>query len=102
MLGINFVRGWDVAQVVEHSPVKVASSEAALQVHFAVWANFCSNQWSTTGPSKAVVCAVCPVCGKVHVKDPLLFIRMSSLCGDSRFRLKKYVTMTMRLTTNSR
>jgi hypothetical protein len=32
---------------------------------FAVWAIFRSNQLSTTGLSKAVVCAV-KVCGKVH------------------------------------
>ena len=26
----------------------------------------------------------CPACGKVHIKDPLLLIGKSSLCGDSR------------------
>ena len=28
-----------------------------------------------------------PVCGMVHVKEPLLFIRKSSPCGGSRFPL---------------
>ena len=37
----------------------------------------------------------CPVCGKVHIKAPLLLISKSSLCGDSRFPLKKCVAMTM-------
>ena len=56
---------------------------------------------STTGPSKAVVCVV-PVCGKVHKKHPLLFIGKNSLCSDSGFPLKKYVAMSICLTSNSR
>ena len=44
----------------------------------------------------------CPICGKVHIKDPLLLIRKSSLCGDSRLPLKNYVTMTICLTSYSR
>ena len=28
-----------------------------------------------------------PVCGMVHIKEPLLLIRKSSLCGGSRFHL---------------
>ena len=47
----------------------------------------------TSGPSKAVVCAV--LSGKVHVKDPLLLIGNGSLYGNSRFPLKKYVTITI-------
>ena len=39
---------------------------------FVVLAIFRSNHWSTTGPSKAVVC--CPVCVRVHIKYPLLLI----------------------------
>ena len=50
---------------------------------FVVWTIFHSNQWSTTCPSKAVVCAV--LSGKVHTKDPLLLIGKRSLCGDSGF-----------------
>ena len=42
-----------------------------------------------------------PVCGKVHIKDPLLVIGKRSLCGDSGFPLKKFVTMTIWLTSNS-
>ena len=45
----------------------------------------------------------CPVGGKVHIKDPLLPIEKSSLCGYSRFPLlRKYITMTICLTSNSR
>ena len=37
----------------------------------------------------------CPFCGKVNLKDPLLLIGQSSLCGDNRLPLKKYITMTI-------
>ena len=40
-------------------------------------------------------------CGKVHIKDPLLHVGKSSLCGNSGFPLKKYVTMTTCLMSNS-
>ena len=42
-----------------------------------------------------------PVCGKVHIKDPLLLIGKSNPCGNSGLPLKKYVTMTTCLTSNS-
>ena len=42
----------------------------------------------------------CAVCGKVHTKDALLLIEKRSLCGSSRFPLKKIVTMTISLTSN--
>ena len=38
-----------------------------------------------TGVTKAVVCY--PVCGMMHIKEPLLLIGKSSLCGGSRFPL---------------
>ena len=42
------------------------------------------HNWSIKG------CGMCcPVCEKVHIKDPLLPIRKSSLYGGSRFCLKK-------------
>ena len=41
----------------------------------------------------------CPICGKVYINDPLLLIGKSSLCGKRRFPLKKYVTMTICLTS---
>ena len=43
----------------------------------------------------------CPVYRKVHIKDPLLLIGKSSLCGDSGLPSKKYVTMTICLMSNS-
>ena len=36
-----------------------------------------------TGVTKAVVFAI--VCGMVHIKEPLLLIVKSNLCGGSRF-----------------
>ena len=36
------------------------------------------------------------------LEDPLLLIRKCSLCGDSGFLLKKHVTMTICLMSNSR
>ena len=38
---------------------------------------------STTGVTKAVMCH--PVCGMMHIKEPLLLIDNSSLCGGSGF-----------------
>ena len=38
------------------------------------------------GITKVVVCVILPV-GLMHIKEPLLVIRKSSLCGGSRFPL---------------
>ena len=43
-----------------------------------------------------------PMCGKGHIKDPLLLIRKSSLCDGSGFHRKKYVIKTICLMSNSR
>ena len=54
-------RGQNVAKVVEHSKGLDPPSwqiDPAWQMLFAVWAIFCSNQWPTTGPLRALVCAV--------------------------------------------
>ena len=37
----------------------------------------------------------CSVYGKVHIKDPLLLIEKSSLCGGSEFPSKKCVNVTI-------
>ena len=93
--------GQGIAQVVEHSHVNLGLSNwACMAGAFAVWAIFPFQpvvyNWSVKG------CDIsCPACGKVHIKDPLLLIEKSSLCGDSRFPLKKYVTMTICLTSNN-
>ena len=81
----------------ERPPVKVWIIRLILHSDtFAVWVIFHSN-WSIKG------CGMCyPVCGKVHIKYPLLLVRKSSLCDDSMFPLKKYVTMTIRLMSNGR
>ena len=44
-----------------------------------------SSQCSMTGVTKAVVCAI--LSGMVHIKEPLLLIGKSSLCGSSGFSL---------------
>ena len=37
-------------------------------------------------------CGMCyPVCGMVHIKEPLLLIEKSSPCGGSRFPLSLYL-----------
>ena len=40
-------------------------------------------------------CMYCSVYGKVHIKDPLLLIEKSSLCGGSEFPSKKCVNVTI-------
>ena len=94
-------RGRDVAQVVEHSPVKVGILRSSLNGGaFAIWAIFHSNKWSTTSPSKTGMC--CPVWESAYDSYTTnLLIGKRSLCGDSGFPLKKYVTMTICLTSNS-
>ena len=37
----------------------------------------------------------CSVYGKVHIKDPLLLIEKSNLCGGSGFPSKKCVNVTI-------
>ena len=44
----------------------------------------------------------CSVYGKVHIKDPLLLIEKSSLCGGSGFPSKKCVNVTIWMTSNNR
>ena len=81
-------QGWDVAQAVEHSAVKVWILLYARSILHG--GCICSLGYCLFQPVVDNGCAVCcPVCGKVHIKDPLLLIPKSSLCGDSRFPLKK-------------
>ena len=49
------------------------------------WAISRSSQCSTTGVTKAMVCVI--LSGMMHIKEPLLLIGKSSLCGGSRFPL---------------
>ena len=44
------------------------------------WFQLVLHNWCNKG------CGMCyPVCGMVHIKEPLLLIGKSSLCGSSRF-----------------
>ena len=102
---VTCLSGRDVAQAVEHSAIKVwILVQGGLILHGVC---ICSlgyfplkplvHNWSTKG------CGMCcPVCGEVHIKDPLLLIGKSSLCGNRGFPLKKYISMTICLTSNSR
>ena len=42
-------------------------------------------------------CGMCyPLCGAMHIKDPLLLIRKSSPCsGSSRFSLSRYLNVSL-------
>ena len=100
----HFLEWEDVAQAVEHSAVKVwillhggsiLHGGCICSLGYFLFQPVVHN-WSIKG------CGMCcPVCGKVHIKDPLLLIGKSSLCGNSGFHLKKYVTMTICLISNS-
>ena len=94
--------GQGVAQVVEHSPAKVGIIWLSLHGGCICSLGYFPFQpvvhnWSIKG---GVMC--CPVCRKMHIKYRLLLFGKSSLCGDIRFALKKYVKMTIYLTSNSR
>ena len=93
--------GQGVAQVVEHSHIKVGiiwsslHGECICSLGYFPFQTVVHN-WSIKGCDTWF-----PVYGKVHIKDPLLVIGKSSLCGDGEFCLKRYVTMTIRLMSNS-
>ena len=89
---LRSVLGRDVAQVVEHLAVKVwillhdgsiLRSGCIFSLGYFLFQPVVHN-WSIKG------CGMCcPVCEKVHIKDPLLLIAKSSQCGDSGFPLNK-------------
>ena len=97
--------GRDVAQAVEHSAVKVQ-----ILLHGRLILHGGSIFSLGYFPFQPVIhnwsikrCGMYgPVSVKVHIKDRLLLIGKSSLCGSGGFPLKKYVTMTICLTSNSR
>ena len=64
-----------------------------IQLQFGLFSR--SSQCSTTGVTKAVVCTVILSVGKMHIKEPLLLIGKSSLCGGSGFPSKKCVYVTI-------
>ena len=51
--------------------------------------------WTHSAISRSIMCSTCnkgcgmcyPVCGMMHIKEPLLLIVMSSPCGGSGFPL---------------
>ena len=47
--------------------------DPARRMHFAVRAIFHSNQWSTTGPPKAAVCAVLSVVNAAYWKEYVMW-----------------------------
>ena len=88
-----YLKEWDrgrcVAQAVDHLPVTVGI--VWLSLHGGCICSLSYFPFQTVVYSWSIKdCGMCcPVCGKVHSKDPLLFIWKSSPCGDSRFPLKE-------------
>ena len=94
----------DVAQVVEHSAVKVwILLHGGSILHGGCIYSLSYFPFQPVVPNWFIKgCGMwCPVCGKVHIEYPLLLIGMSSLCGNGGFSLKKYVTMTICLMWDS-
>ena len=76
--------------------IKLSYVLLVLNSLYYFWFQPMVHNWSTKG------CGMCcPVCEKVHAKDPLLLIVKGSLSGNSGFPLKIYVTMTICLMSNS-
>ena len=94
--GHVYICTWElnIAQAVEHSAIKVCILlyyECICSLGYLPFQPVVHN-WSIKG------------CGMGHAvfgNDPLLLIGKSSLCGESGFPLKKYVTMAICLTSNS-
>ena len=88
--------------MVEHPHVKVSSRRSCTVDEFAFWAILHFGLFSVqpSGPQLVHQRMTC-VLPCLHIKDPLLLIGQSSLCSDSECLLKRYVTMTICLTSNS-
>ena len=63
---------------------------SCLKQEIAQWVHHEESIWFIKGRGM-----YCSVYGKVHIKDPLLLIEKSSLCGGSGFPSKKCVNMTI-------
>ena len=80
-----------VAQVVKHSAAKVWILLHGRSILHG--GSICSLGYFPVQPvvhnwTIQVYGMCCPVCGNVHMKDPLLLIRKNNLSGDSGFPLK--------------
>ena len=83
----SFIRGVRCSSIVRAFPHGAMNR----QIDPSWWTHLAishSSQCSTTGVTKAVVCY--PVCGMMHIKEPLLLIRKSSPCGGSGFPLSLF------------
>ena len=96
------ILGWGIAQAVEHSPVKVGIIRLSLLGRCICSLGYFLFQPVVQNWSIKSCGMCCHVCWKVHIKDPLLFIGKSSVCGKIGFRLKQYVRMAICLTSNGR
>ena len=83
----------DIAQAVEHPPVKVKIIQSSLN-----GGCICSLGYFPFQPVIHDWSFIHVVCGK----DPLMLIRKSILSGDIGFHLKNYVKVTICLMSNSR
>ena len=86
---------WDLAQAVQHPSVNawviwsILHNGCICSLGYFLFQPVVHN-WSLKGSGMC-----CPVHDKVHIKEVMLLIRKSSLCGDSRFPRKKYVRITI-------
>ena len=79
----------DVAQAIEHPPVKVSIIRSIVPAkHLLFFVSTSGPQLVHQGGSMC-----CPACGKVHVKDPLVLIGKNSLChNDHMFDIQQPTT----------
>ena len=94
-LAYNFFRERDVAQSIASPPLKrsvvgsILLSGPSCSLGYFPFQPVVHN-WFIKGRGM-----YCSVYGKVHIKDPLLLIEKSSLCGGSGFPSKKCVNVTI-------
>ena len=71
--------------MVEHSSVKVGIIRSILHGGYICSLGYFPLQPVPVVPNLSIKgCGMCcPICRKVHIQDPLLLIRKSSLCGNS-------------------
>ena len=63
-------------------PWQAGSTVQYILLPFISRSSQCSHDWCNKGHGMCY-----PVCGMMHIKEPLLLIGKSSLCGSSRFPL---------------
>ena len=100
--GYTSRRERDVAQAVEYPPVKV-SIILSIVLSGSIWSlGYFALPPVVHNWSIKISGMCCFVCWKMHIKDPFLLIGKICFGSFSALSLKKYVTMIICLTSNSR